>query len=88
MTAPGSGHLFARLRLVELRVRTLVAFRRQDDPAPDDPFRGLYLSDEDVAHLIWTTNSPEFYLLTTARGRTSEHYVATVTDLWIRTLLA
>ena len=46
------------------------------------------LSDEDVAHLIWTTNSPEFYLLTTARGRTPEHYVAVVTDLWTRTLLS
>lgn len=46
------------------------------------------LSDEDVAHLVWTTNSPEFYLLTTSRGRTPEHYVAVVNDLWIRTLLA
>ena len=46
------------------------------------------LSDEEVAHLVWTTNSPEFYRLTTARGRTPEHYVATVTDLWTRTLLA
>ena len=46
------------------------------------------LTDEEVAHLVWTTNSAEFYRLTTARGRTSEHYVATVTDLWTRTLLA
>ena len=46
------------------------------------------LSDEDVAHLVWTTNSPEFYLLTTAGGRTPEHYVAVVTDLWTRTLLS
>jgi len=46
------------------------------------------LADEDVAHLVWTTNSPEFYLLTTARGRTPEHYVAVVSDLWTRTLLA
>jgi AcrR family transcriptional regulator len=46
------------------------------------------LTDEDVAHLVWTTNSSEFYRLTTARGRTPEHYVATVTDLWTRTLLA
>jgi len=46
------------------------------------------LSDEEVAHLVWTTNSPEFYRLTTARGRTPEDYVATVTDLWTRTLLA
>ena len=34
------------------------------------------LTDEDVAHLVWTTNSPEFYRLTTSRGRTPEHYVA------------
>jgi AcrR family transcriptional regulator len=46
------------------------------------------LTDEDVAHLVWTTNSAEFYRLTTSRGRTSEQYVATVTDLWTRTLLA
>lgn len=46
------------------------------------------LTDEDVAHLVWTTNSPEFYLLTTSHGRTPEHYVAVVTDLWIRTLLS
>ncbi len=46
------------------------------------------LTDEDVAHLVWTTNSAEFYRLTTARGRSAEHYVATVTDLWTRTLLA
>jgi AcrR family transcriptional regulator len=45
------------------------------------------LTDEDVAHLVWTTNSPEFYLLTTARGRTPDHYVAVVTDIWTRTLL-
>jgi AcrR family transcriptional regulator len=46
------------------------------------------LTDEDVAHLVWTTNSAEFYRLTTAHGRTTEDYVATVTDLWTRTLLA
>jgi AcrR family transcriptional regulator len=46
------------------------------------------LTDEDVGHLIWTTNSSEFYQLTTARGRTPEQYVAVVTDLWTRTLLA
>ena len=28
--------------------RALVAHRRRDDPHPDDPFRGLYLSDEAV----------------------------------------
>ena len=30
----------------------LVAERRADDPAPDDPFRGLYLSDETVDRLL------------------------------------
>jgi ATPase family associated with various cellular activities (AAA) len=48
----GLAHLFARISLVEARVRALVGHRRQDDPAPDDPFRGLYLSDEDVDRLL------------------------------------
>ena len=42
----GLGHLLARVALVEERVRALVEHRRADDPAPDDPFRGLYLTDE------------------------------------------
>lgn len=46
------------------------------------------LSDADVAHLVWMTNSPEFYQLATAHGRTPQHYVAIVTDLWTRTLLS
>ena len=46
------------------------------------------LTDEEVAHLMWTTNSPEFYLLVTSGGRTAAQYVATVIDLWTRTLLA
>lgn len=46
------------------------------------------LSDADVAHLVWTTNAPEYYLLATAGGRTGEDYARTVADLWTRTLLA
>ncbi|MCW2807388.1 MAG: TetR/AcrR family transcriptional regulator [Marmoricola sp.] len=46
------------------------------------------LTDEDVAHLVWTMNSPEFYLLATAGGRTPEQYAATVADVWTRGLLA
>ncbi|NMD47548.1 MAG: hypothetical protein GYA85_12400, partial [Propionibacterium sp.] len=42
------GHLIGRAGLVEWRVRTLVAERRAGDPAPDDAFRGLYLSDEAI----------------------------------------
>jgi len=48
----GLAHLFARIWLVEVRVRALVDHRRRDDPAPDDPFRGLYLADEDVDRLL------------------------------------
>lgn len=33
-------------------MRALIAHRRQDDPNPDDPFRGLYLSDEAVDRLL------------------------------------
>ena len=45
-------HLFGRLGVIEERIRALVAARRADDPAPDDPFRGLYLSDEAVDRLL------------------------------------
>jgi hypothetical protein len=48
----GLAHVFSRIWLVEVRVRALVEHRRQDDPAPDDPFRGLYLTDEDVDRLL------------------------------------
>ncbi|MFZ1412272.1 MAG: ATP-binding protein, partial [Micropruina sp.] len=46
------GHLLGRSALVEQRVRSLIAQRRAVDPAPDDPFRGLYLTDEVVDHLL------------------------------------
>ena len=55
--------LLRRLAEVEDRVRALVAERRSQDPSPDDPFRGLYLSDDTVdrlldRHLPPTTNTP------------------------------
>jgi AcrR family transcriptional regulator len=46
------------------------------------------LGDDEVAHLVWSLNSPEFYLLATSRGRTAEQYAALVRDVWTRTLLA
>ena len=46
VTGIGLDYLSGRVGLVEGRVRALVAHRRRDDPNPDDPFRGLYLSDE------------------------------------------
>ena len=48
------GYLLGRAALVEQRVRELVAERRADDPAPDDPFRGLYLTDDAVDRLLRT----------------------------------
>jgi hypothetical protein len=47
-----AAHLLECLRALEARVREAVARRRQTDPNPDDPFRGLYLSDEDVDRLL------------------------------------
>jgi ATPases of the AAA+ class len=48
----GTAYLWDRLGLVAARVRRLVTERRRDDPAPDDPFRGLYLSADDVERLL------------------------------------
>jgi hypothetical protein len=45
---PSASYLLARLGIVESRVRALIAHRRRDDPGPEDPFRGLYLSDEQI----------------------------------------
>ena len=60
-------HLLARIGVVEDRIRQAVADRRAVDPAPDDPFRGLYLSDEAIDRLLapqpTTTDRPA----TTAR---------------------
>jgi hypothetical protein len=49
---PNLVHLLGRARLVEDRIRRLVGSRRSVDPVPDDPFRGLYLSDEAVDALL------------------------------------
>lgn len=49
---PSLAHVLGRAGVVEERIRLLVATRRADDPQPDDPFRGLYLSDEAVDRLL------------------------------------
>ena len=51
-SADSLGYLLRRVGLVEDRIRALVTHRRADDPAPDDPFRGLYLTDEVVDQLL------------------------------------
>lgn len=58
MTAAGLRYLLARLGIVEARVRRAVAQRRVGDPQPDDPFRGLYLSDDAVERLLRTQHEP------------------------------
>ena len=45
-------HLLGRLGIVEARVRAAVSARRAADPNPDDPFRGLYLSEDHVERLL------------------------------------
>lgn len=51
-------YLLDRCALIEERVRTVVAHRRGRDRAPDDPFRGLYLSDESVVALLAASPTP------------------------------
>ncbi|MFC4108185.1 ATP-binding protein [Micromonospora zhanjiangensis] len=47
-----------RLQHLELAVRAAVARRREGDPQPDDPFRGLYLSDEVVDAALAAAREP------------------------------
>ena len=51
--------LRARLDLLEQRVRATVTRRRSNDPDADDPYRGLYISDEHVDRLFDPTPAPD-----------------------------
>jgi predicted nucleic acid-binding protein len=51
MTA-SARYVLGRLAIVETRVRHLVAQRRAVDAEPDDPVRGLYISEDDVDRLL------------------------------------
>jgi hypothetical protein len=55
---PSLAYLLGRLAVVEARVRATVALRRSADPNPDDPFRGLYLSEEHVDRLLTGASAP------------------------------
>ena len=46
------GYVLGRVGVIECRVRALVTARRSVDPDPDDPFRGLYLTDAAVTRLL------------------------------------
>lgn len=49
---PNLRHLLARAVAVEQRIRRAVEARQLTDPDPDDAFRGLYLTDENIARLL------------------------------------
>ena len=44
--------MLGRLDVLRLRVAAVVAARRAVDTSPDDPFLGLYLSDERIDELL------------------------------------
>jgi AcrR family transcriptional regulator len=46
------------------------------------------LTDRQVADLIWSMNSAEYFGLLAARGLTPRQYAEQVADVWCRTLLA
>ncbi|KOU98108.1 MULTISPECIES: ATP-binding protein [Streptomyces] len=58
--------MWARLRLVEERVRLAVDLRRAVDPDPDDPYRGQYLTPEAVARILDGEPAPELPALAPA----------------------
>ncbi len=45
------------------------------------------LSDDDVATLVWSLNSPDYFQLLRGRGLTPTQYADVVADVWTRTLL-
>ena len=70
---PSLGHLLARLQALEGRVRSAVAARRGIDPAPDDPFKGLYLSNETIDRLLATREGRDHVGIPDADLDNAEH---------------
>jgi hypothetical protein len=58
VTDTGPLQLFDRLAALERRIRDAVTLRRSMDPNPEDPFRGLYLSDEAINALFDEHRAP------------------------------
>lgn len=46
------------------------------------------LDDDEVARLVWSMNSAEYFTLVTSRGVDPQGYADLVADVWTRTLLA
>ena len=51
-------HLLARLGALDAHVRAAAERRRAGSHGPDDPFRGLYVSDDDVDRLLKSPAEP------------------------------
>ena len=45
-------------------------------------------SRDDVATLVWSLNSPDYFQLLRGRGLTATQYADVVADVWTRTLLS
>jgi hypothetical protein len=89
MTEPSLAHLLDRLSWLERRIRDAVSARRLTDPHPDDPFRGLYLSDEAIDALLRSHREPMMPALPASAegrlGRLAE--VGELTELDVELLL-
>jgi AcrR family transcriptional regulator len=46
------------------------------------------VTDDDVADLLWSMNSPAYFSMLVERGWTGERYADLIADVWTRTLLA
>jgi hypothetical protein len=57
---PSTRYLLERLTLVEARVRAAVEQIRRTDPSVEDPFRGLYVSNDDVERIL-SSGIPTLY---------------------------
>jgi hypothetical protein len=55
---PSVTYLYGRLSVVEARVGAAVARRRATDPEADDRFRGLYITEDHVDHLLFSRPTP------------------------------
>jgi len=45
------------------------------------------LTDREVADIVWSTNSPDYWLLLRSRGWSAKRYAELLEDLWCRLLL-
>jgi hypothetical protein len=84
-------HLYARLHALDEHVRGAVARRRAGIHGPDDPFRGLYVSEDDVDRLLSEPADPLPALPDDAVRRIereADRVVAAGADLRLRRLAA